>query len=293
MASDNGGINNGTCFVYRLEGFNDKWMRTSEVNPNITYMGLPSGSYTLCVRMLKGDGTMGEDESRLDIIVGTPWYRTWWAFLLYLLILGGAFGWWYKNRSMLLKRKKEFDDFKHETEKLQWMNEMHMQMQMPKDGEVQKPVTKDDITLQETKSDIVSCVEQVCESYQKPDDKKVILNFNTTVETLDMLFDREQVSQALLMLIANSVRFTPHDCKVQASVFMPTSGEVKILVADNGVGIKDEYKPHAFDHIMAEGEELGLDRVRAIIEAHDGTIRIEDNPGGGTVFVISLPVVTE
>lgn len=293
MASDNGGINNGTCFVYRLEGFNDKWMRTSEVNPNITYMGLPSGSYTLCVRMLKGDGTMGEDESRLNIIVGTPWYRTWWAFLLYLLILGGAFGWWYKNRSMLLKRKKEFDDFKHETEKLQWMNEMHMQMQMPKDGEVQKPVTKDDITLQETKSDIVSCVEQVCESYQKPDDKKVILNFNTTVETLDMLFDREQVSQALLMLIANSVRFTPHDCKVQASVFMPTSGEVKILVADNGVGIKDEYKPHAFDHIMVEGEDLGLDRVRAIIEAHDGTIRIEDNPGGGTVFVISLPVVTE
>ena len=241
--------------------------------------------------MLKGDGTMGEDESRLDIIVGTPWYRTWWAFLLYAFILGGAFWYWYKNRRKLMKQKKEFDDFKHETEKLQWMNEMHMQMQQ--DSDVQKPMTKDDITLQKSKSDIVSCVEQTCESYQQPADKKVTLNFNSTVEYLEMLFDREQLSQALLMLITNSVRFTPHNCKVQVSIFSPSPQEVKILVADNGVGIKDEYKPHAFDHIMAEGEELGLDRVKAIVEAHDGTIRIEDNPGGGTVFFISLPVETE
>ena len=94
MASDNGGVNNSTRFVYQLEGFNDKWIKTAVNNPDITYMSLPPGNYTLCVRMLKDDGTMGEVESRLDISIGAPWYRSWWAWLCYILIIGfGIFIW--------------------------------------------------------------------------------------------------------------------------------------------------------------------------------------------------------
>lgn len=94
MASDNGGVNNSTRFVYQLEGFNDKWIKTTANNPDITYMSLPPGNYTLCVRMLKDDGTMGEVESRLDISIGSPWYRSWWAWLCYILIIGfGIFIW--------------------------------------------------------------------------------------------------------------------------------------------------------------------------------------------------------
>lgn len=94
MASDNGGVNNSTRFVYQLEGFNDKWIKTTVNNPDITYMSLPPGNYTLCVRMLKDDGTMGEVESRLDISIGSPWYRSWWAWLCYILIIGfGIFIW--------------------------------------------------------------------------------------------------------------------------------------------------------------------------------------------------------
>ena len=87
MASDNGGVNNATRFIYQLKGFNDKWIKTTAVNPDITYMSLPPGSYTLCVRMLKDDGTMGEQESQLDIIIDSPWYTSWWAWVLYGLIV--------------------------------------------------------------------------------------------------------------------------------------------------------------------------------------------------------------
>ena len=94
MASDNGGVNNSTRFVYQLKGFNEKWIKTTTINPDITYMSLPSGSYTLCVRMLKDDGTMGDVESQLKITIGSPWYRSWWAWLCYLLIfLAVFFGW--------------------------------------------------------------------------------------------------------------------------------------------------------------------------------------------------------
>ena len=86
MASDNGGINNATRFIYQLKGFNDKWIKTTAANPDITYMSLPPGHYTLCVRMLKDDGMMGEVESQLEIVIGSPWYLSWWAWLSYILL---------------------------------------------------------------------------------------------------------------------------------------------------------------------------------------------------------------
>ena len=101
MASDNGGVNNATRFIYQLKGFNDKWIKTTAVNPDITYMSLPPGSYTLCVRMLKDDGTMGEQESQLDIIIDSPWSTSWWAWTLYgLLLVIVAFIW--KNAARIM-----------------------------------------------------------------------------------------------------------------------------------------------------------------------------------------------
>ena len=91
MASDNGGVNNKTRFAYRLKGFNDMWIKTSIGQADITYMGLPPGSYTLCVRILHDDGTMDEEESELDIEILSPWYRSWWAWIIYLLLIGLLF----------------------------------------------------------------------------------------------------------------------------------------------------------------------------------------------------------
>ena len=122
MASDNGGVNNSTRFVYQLNGFNDKWIKTTAINPDITYMSLPSGSYTLCVRMLKDDGTMGDVESQLKITIGSPWYVSWWAWLCYLLIfLAVFFGWkpvvkWIKrprtqrNQSTKIEQTKQTEE---------------------------------------------------------------------------------------------------------------------------------------------------------------------------------------
>ena len=44
---------------------------------------------------------------------------------------------------------------------------------------------------------------------------------------------------------------------------------------------------------MINNEGIGLDRVKAVVDAHEGTIRIQDNPGGGTIFIIVLPPAEE
>ena len=75
LGSSNGEIHHRSRFLYRLDGVNNDWIRTEEANPNITYMSLPSGSYTLRVRMLNADGTIGSEEATLTIIIQPPFWR--------------------------------------------------------------------------------------------------------------------------------------------------------------------------------------------------------------------------
>ena len=87
MASDQGLINNRSQYVYRLEGFSDKWMKTDPDNPDITFAGLSPGSYKLVVKLLDDCNQMGTEESSLDIVIRPPFWMTWWAYLLYLAVI--------------------------------------------------------------------------------------------------------------------------------------------------------------------------------------------------------------
>ena len=169
------------------------------------------------------------------------------------------------------------------------MNEMRRRMSEEQQNTTVKPMTKEDIELYKTEGDIVEFVRLQTEALPKPANKRFNIAFNATVEALHMHYDPNQLGQALQILMSNSVHFCPHECNLQVSLFVPSGKEVKILVADNGVGIKEEFIDHVFEHAMVGDRELGLDRVRAIVEAHGGSIKVENNPGGGTVFTLTLP----
>ena len=75
------------------------------------------------------------------------------------------------------------------------------------------------------------------------------------------------------------------------------NGQTIFQVCDNGPGIPDEQKDRIFDRFF-RGERsrnqsghfgLGLSIASEIIQAHGGSIRVEDAPGGGAMFIFSLP----
>ena len=136
MGSDNGGAKNNNRFVYRLKGFNDKWIATTASQPDITYMGLPAGSYTLCVRMLKDDGTMGSVERQLSITIRGAWYTTWWAKLLLIVLLLGTvwYGWKYRKTLRNMFKKTKQDD----------LNVLIDDSETPADDEIEEAVLMDD-----------------------------------------------------------------------------------------------------------------------------------------------------
>ena len=294
MGSNAGSIANTKRFVYMLEGFNESWVRTSDLNPNITYNSLRAGDYTLRVRMLNDDGTFGQEEATLEITIRPPLWRTRWMILLYMLIIAGvAFVWrkWFMKR---LESRMKVEMMRRELEQQQWMNEMRMKIateqvnKQPSEGAKQETVK-----LNLTTEDLVVFIRAICEHYESPiPDKKVKVSFLSAVDQLTADFDEAKLKEILEVLFRNSINFTPYDPLISVGVARIQNDMAQIQVADNGIGIKDEYKEHAFDP-MVNGEGIGLDRVKSIVDAHKGTIRIEDNPGGGTIFFITLPAQPE
>ena len=294
LASDVGMINNGKRFVYRLEGFNDNWVKTSELNPNITYNSLRAGDYTLHVRMLNDDGTFGEEEATLEITIRPALWRSRWMMLLYMLIIAIAAWYWRKWFMKHHEKRMDAESFRREMEKTQWMNEMRMKIIKENQGN-NKPAEpeREAVQLQTTSEDLVFFTRNLCEQYKSPvPDKKVKVNFLSSVEQLNVDIDEAKLREVFETLFRNAAMFAPDVAVISVGVARTQDDEAQIQVADNGIGIKDEFKEHVFDPIV-NGEGVGLDRVKDIIVAHGGSIRLEDNPGGGVIFYITIPIVTE
>jgi signal transduction histidine kinase len=73
-------------FQYRVNG-SPTWMQTNEGANQITFTQLPPGQYFVEVRA-SSNGIFSEDVHTLHIIVLKPWYKSWWAYLIYTLLLG-------------------------------------------------------------------------------------------------------------------------------------------------------------------------------------------------------------
>ncbi len=112
--------------------------------------------------------------------------------------------------------------------------------------------------------------------------------------------DADRLAQVVNNLIDNAISFSPPDGTVEIVVARPD--QVELRVADQGPGVPVEARDAIFERFYSErpGHEnygqhsgLGLSIARAIVEALDGQIRVEDRPDGrdGAVFVVTLPAL--
>ncbi|MEO1477485.1 MAG: hybrid sensor histidine kinase/response regulator transcription factor [Bacteroidota bacterium] len=76
-------------YAYRLDGFDDGWVQAGTAR-TATYTNVPPGRYTFRVRGTNNDGVWNEAGTALGVVVVPPWWRTWWAYLLYGLAVAVA-----------------------------------------------------------------------------------------------------------------------------------------------------------------------------------------------------------
>ncbi len=112
--------------------------------------------------------------------------------------------------------------------------------------------------------------------------------------------DEEAVSQAISNLANNALKYTPHGGHV--SIRLKKVGQnVVIEVEDNGIGIAPEHQQRIFERFYRVdkarsrelgGTGLGLSIVKHVAISHGGGVDVESEPGRGTVFRITIPLVT-
>jgi PAS domain S-box-containing protein len=111
--------------------------------------------------------------------------------------------------------------------------------------------------------------------------------------------DPLRFEQVVLNLVDNAVKYSPNGGTVEVELASPlaTSGQVRLAVTDQGIGIAPEQRKHIFDRFYRiqngslTGLGLGLYITRQIVELHGGRIEVESPPQpepGGTKFVIYL-----
>jgi signal transduction histidine kinase len=109
--------------------------------------------------------------------------------------------------------------------------------------------------------------------------------------------DERRLGQVLDNLVSNAIKYTPDGGRVVVRV-VASEASVAVSVTDTGIGMTADEAARVFepfaraDEAVARGIRgtgLGLSIVRAVVEAHDGTVSVQSEPGRGSVFTVALP----
>ena len=164
---------------------------------------------------------------------------------------------------------------------------------------------KEKLTL--SRIDIVSFVDNICTSFRTLANSKVTLAFDSTMPSLQMSFDADKVGKIVNNLLSNAYKFTPDGGFITVSLsvaFRQRVGDkdsdmLRISVSDTGKGISDKEKEHVFERFyqvngtemqLQGGSGIGLNLVKKFAELHGGKVDVTDNPSGGTIFMVDLPI---
>jgi two-component system OmpR family sensor kinase len=119
------------------------------------------------------------------------------------------------------------------------------------------------------------------------------------VETADVLGDDHQLRQVVANLLDNALRHTPEGARIHVALQIH-DGHAVLAVADDGPGLEPDVAAKVFEPFFradtsrareSGGAGLGLAIVAAIVEAHDGGVRLDTAPGAGATFTVTLPLL--
>ncbi len=152
------------------------------------------------------------------------------------------------------------------------------------------------LKLNRSRFDVRSLVERAVDLYREVAEEG---NITVTVEApvvVDVDADAIRLGQAINNLVDNALKYTPAGGRVTLGVSAEAEGAL-VTVTDNGPGVPEKERTAIFRRLYRSdysrsqrGFGLGLSLAKAIAEAHGGTITVDDAPGGGARFKLSVPV---
>ncbi|HSC37198.1 MAG TPA: two-component regulator propeller domain-containing protein, partial [Chitinophagaceae bacterium] len=164
-----------------------------------------------------------------------------------------------------------------------------------------------ELKLQLSEDDLVAFVKDVSHSFTDLSERK---NIQFTVDSepcaLQVLFDHDKMERILFNLLSNAFKFTLAGGAVSVTLqeLEENAGEgrqwVSIKVKDTGIGMPAETKEKIFQRffqndsiaaVLNQGTGIGLSITREFVNMHGGTIAVESEPGKGSIFTVTLPLM--
>ena len=324
-------------YAYRLRGLDDTWNKVENAR-SASYMNLPAGEYTLEIRSTNNNGVWMDNVRSLRLIVEPKFSETAWAWVLYaglfLLLVGTVcyvLFYIYRLRhridteqqladiklrfftdifhelrtpltlisapvdEMLQSRTLSEQDRKHLS--LVHVNIRRMLRMMNQILDFRRLQNhKMKLVLEE--ADFVALLRQVMAHFQAvAGEKHMDFNLSTPVEKLPMWLDVDKVEKVFFNLLSNAFKYTPAEKTVTVEVELADT-EVRVSVADKGIGIDEQHRKTLFQRFETFGHSdmmhpssgIGLSLVKELVDLHHGHIDVESRLGEGSRFTVTLPL---
>ncbi|WP_188453320.1 sensor histidine kinase [Virgibacillus oceani] len=158
------------------------------------------------------------------------------------------------------------------------------------------------LPLKKEPTEVNEFIETIISQFQWfAEEKNITLHLNKISTDLFLEIDRDRITQVIVNLLGNAIRYSPENGTVTINVKVEGRSAI-ISFQDTGTGIEQENIPFIFERFYRADESrkrdkggvgLGLSIAKGFVEVHGGTIKVKSVIGEGTTFEISLPIKKE
>lgn len=150
------------------------------------------------------------------------------------------------------------------------------------------------LSLEET--DVIAFLYEIYLSFQDTaESKNMDFKFIPSVNSYKMYIDKGNIDKIAYNLLSNAFKYTPSGGKIEFSIYIDKQKQLLIMkVTDTGVGIPKEKRNELFKRFMqssfsSDSIGVGLHLTHELVHVHKGNICYEENPSGGSIFIVTLP----
>ena len=314
-------------YSYMLQGYDDDWKYCAGGSHSATYQNLPSGTYHLRVRAAGSNGQWQEMDYRVTVRVLPPWYASWWAYLIYIVLLFAAtfatIHWYrehlrtqnrlrmgvvltnithelltpltviyatiYKLRSQAPQYEDEYQVIDNNIQRTKRLLTQILEVRKSQAGQLRLKVSR---------GDLAAFVSNVVEEIRPMAEQKHIgLETSMPEKEKAAWFDSDKLDKILYNLLSNAIKYNRNDGHILLSLDIKEQ-EAVISVEDNGIGMDKRQLSHLYTRFFdgdyrrqnTGGTGIGLALVHELVTLHHGSIRCKSSRGVGTTFTVTIPI---
>ena len=247
----------------------DVWHRTTAGMSEITFARLPYGRHRLQVRAC--DNGTCSPVMTLTIRILPPWYRTWWAYTLYILVLAGLalFVWHYWRKKEAAETNEEkirfFVDISHELrspltliksplDQLLKVSNDPTQMRALRNIERNtnrlltltnqilsiRKIEKGQMQMHFAETRLGDFISDICHDYDyQVERRQLTLTFNNEAPDMMVWIDRDHFDKVVTNLLGNAMKYVSDGGEIQVTLRQTADNKAELTVSDNGPGIDE------------------------------------------------------